>query len=177
MAEQDPSLVDTLSCDVCTRFEANIRGLKNFSGAWISGSNNNRTSNIVDHAKSEQHKASMMLLRAEQAKSKQLSITSYSPIARCLLRMDQTSKEQMHKKFDICYVMTKENMAFRKYPALHELEIRHGVDLGPAYRTKDSAKNFTHYIAEAQRHTFVEDLSSVHFFSFLMDGSVRLRMN
>lgn len=70
------------------------------------------------------------------------------------------------------YVMTKENMAFRKYPALHELEICHGVDLGPAYRTKDSAKNFTHYITEAQRHTFMEDLTSVHFFSFLMDGSV-----
>ena len=62
--EQDPSLVDTLSCAVCTRFEANIRGLKNFSGAWISGSNNHRTSNIVDHAKSEQHKASMMRLRS-----------------------------------------------------------------------------------------------------------------
>jgi len=40
-------------------------------------------------------------------------------------------------------------MAFRKYPALHELEICHGVDLGPAYKTKDSAKNFVHYIAEA----------------------------
>ena len=140
--------------------------------AWISGSNNHRTSNIVDHTKSEQHKVSMMRLHADQAKSKQLSITSYSPIARCLLRMDQTSKERMRKKFDICYVMTKENMAFRKYPALHELEIHHGVDLGPAYRTKYSAKNFTHYIAEAQRHTFIEDLSSVHFFSFLMDGSV-----
>ena len=38
---------------------------------------------------------------------------------------------------------------------------------------KDSAKNFTHYnITEAQRHTFKEGLSSVHFFSFLMDGSV-----
>ena len=54
-------------------------------------------------------------------------------------------------------------MAFRKYPALHELEIRHGVDLGPAYRMKDSAKN--NYIAEALQHTFMEDLSSVHFFS------------
>ena len=50
--EHDPSLVNTLTCVVCTRFEANIRGLKNFSSAWISGSNNHQTSNIVDHAKS-----------------------------------------------------------------------------------------------------------------------------
>ena len=114
----------------------------------------------------------MMHLRADQAKSKQLSITFYSPIARCLLRMDQTSKELMRKKLDICFVVTKENMAFRKYPALYELEICHGIDLGPAYRTKDSPKNFTHYIAEAQRHTFMEESSSVRFFSFLIDGSV-----
>ena len=60
--------------------------------------------------------------------------------------MDQVLKEQMRKKFDICYVMTKENIAFRKYAALHELETHHGVDLGPAYKTKDSAKNFTHSV-------------------------------
>ena len=126
-------------------------------------------SNIIDHAKSDQHKAYMMRLRADQAKSKQLSITFYSPIARSLLRMDQALKERMRKKFDICYVMTKENMAFRKYPALHELETHHGVDLGPAYKTKDSAKNFTHYIAEAQRHNLMEALSLVPFCSFLMD--------
>ena len=40
------------------------------------------------------------------------------------------------KKFDICYVIAKESMAFRKYPALHAL---HGVDLGFAYKTTDSA--------------------------------------
>ena len=42
-------------------------------------------------------------------------------------------------------------MAFLKYPAILELEERHGVDVGFAYRTKDSAKIFTHYIAESQR--------------------------
>ena len=41
--EHDPSLVDTLTCAVCTRFEANIRGLKNFSSAWISGSTKRAT--------------------------------------------------------------------------------------------------------------------------------------
>ena len=27
----------------------------------------------------------------------------------------------MGKKFDICHVLAKENMAFRKYPAIHKL--------------------------------------------------------
>ena len=53
---------------------------------------------------------------------------------------------------------------------MHELETHHGV--GSAYKTKDSAKNFTHYIAEAQCHNFMEALSMAPFCSFLMDGLV-----
>ena len=69
--------------------------------------------------------------------------------------MDETVKDRLRKKFDICYVMAQERMAFKKYPALHTLEARHGVDLGEAYKTKDSAKNFTHFIAANQRQKFV----------------------
>ena len=35
------------------------------------------------------------------------------------------------------------------YPALHELEEHHGVDLGFAYKTEVSAQTFTHYITES----------------------------
>ena len=45
-------------------------------------------------------------------------------------------------------------MVFHKYPAIHELESRHGVELGQTYATKDSAKTFTHFIAESQRSAF-----------------------
>ena len=62
-------------------------------------------------------------------------------------------------------------MAFRKYTAIHELEIRHGVELGQTYATKDSAKTFTHFIAESQRSAFLQSLSTAHFYSFLMDDS------
>ena len=57
--------------------------------------------------------------------------------------MDETSHDRVGKKFDICYI------PFTKYSALQELEAKHRVHLGYAYRTKDSAR----------------------LFSFLMDGS------
>ena len=59
------------------------------------------------------------------------------------------TKERLKKKFDVCYLLAKENTAFLKYPAILELEEHHGVDVGFAYRTKDSAKIFTHCIAES----------------------------
>ena len=64
--------------------------------------------------------------------------------------------------------VAKEGVAFRKYPALEE---RHGVDLGFAYKTDESAKTFTHFIAESQRQCFLDKCSSKFFYSFLMDGA------
>ncbi len=113
-------LVGVLWCDACRKHERSITGMKNFSRAWLEGSTNHKTSNIVDHVNSDQHRAAMVRTRTEAAKATNQPITSYSPIVRSLLRMDDQVMERMKKKFDICYVMAKEGLAFRKYPALHD---------------------------------------------------------
>ena len=93
--------------------------------------------------------------------------------------MDRLLRERMGKKFDICYMLAKENLPFRKYPAIHELESCHGVDLGQSYATKDSAKLFMHYTAESQHSTFVESLSnnSSKAFSWMELTPAMLRIN
>ena len=138
----NPAVIDTLWCHACRRNEAKIIGMKNYSGVWISGSTNHKTSCVIDHAKSDQHRAAMNHIK----KASGAPITEYSPIARSLLNMDKTTQDRINKKFDICYVMGKECLAFAKYPALHKLEVRHGVDLGESYKTKNSASVFSHYI-------------------------------
>jgi len=64
--------------------------------------------------------------------------------------LDEPERARMRRKFDVCYLMTKEGIAFEKFPSLCELEARHEVDIGHAYRIAPSAKLFTHYIAQAQ---------------------------
>jgi len=88
---------------------------------------------------------------------------TYSPLARLIADMDETTQKRMERKFDICYMLVKENMAFRKYTPIYDLELRHSVNLGHSYKTKDSAKNFTHYIAESQKNEFPQSLSSTRF--------------
>ena len=171
ISKEDKTVVETLWCEVCKKHEGKITGMKNFSRAWITGSSNQKTSNIVNHATSEQHRASMTRVRAEAAKASNQPLTTYSPIAHSLLVMDKTVQERMKRKFDICYVLAKESLSFSKYPAIHELEERHGADLGFAYKTDVSAQTFTHYIAESQRQSFLETFSASNFYSFLMDGS------
>ena len=167
----DRSLVSVLWCEPCRKYEARIRGQKSFSNAWIQGTSNQRTSSVIDHANSNQHKAAMSYLKSDLAKANNEPVMSFSTIARSLMNMDTATRERMKRKFDICYVMAKEGMAFSKYTALYDLERRHDVDLGVAYRNDVSAKSFTGFIAQSQRDCFVRSLANLHFFSFLMDGT------
>ena len=113
----------------------------------------------------------MAYLKVDLAKANNKSVTSFSPIGHSLKNMDASTKERMKRKFDIYYVMAKEGVAFSKYPALYDLESRHDVDVGVAYKNDVSAKSFTHFIAQSQCDSFVHSLSNSHYFSFLMDGT------
>ena len=73
-------------------------------------------SNVNDHAHSDQHKIAMSLFRSERLQSTGESALQHAPIARSLLSLDAQTSEQLQRKFDICYVLAKQNMAFTKYP-------------------------------------------------------------
>ena len=66
--------------------------------------------------------------------------------------------------------MAKKGLSFTKFPSLHELEIRHSVDLGPAYKTDVSARSFTHFESQHQQ-LFSRMSSDLHLFSFQTDGA------
>ena len=106
--EDDRMMVSTLWCEVCRRYEERICTKKNFSKAWIEGSTNYRASNVTDHACSEQHKSAMALLTS---KSKSESITTYSSLARSMFSttLSPAHREQIKKKFEICYLLAKEH--------------------------------------------------------------------
>lgn len=74
----------------------------------------------------------------------------------------------MKRKFEICHVLGIEGLAFLKYHAFHAFVAHQGDS---SYRTPDSAKLFSHFIAEAQRKEFLQATASNSFFSFLIDRS------
>ena len=112
-----------------------------FSRAWVLGSTNHKTSNITDHAKGEPQSSNVYLTK-DQARERNEPITSYSsPIAQSLYS-PSVVRERVRKKFELSFVLAKEHIPFSKYPAIHESEERHSVDLGGTYKNKDSARNF-----------------------------------
>ena len=71
----------------------------------------------------------------------------------------------LRRMFDIAYLLGKEKLSFRKYPAICEVKVRHGVNLGSAYKMETASKMFTHYIAESERQKLL--------ICFLLCGSTR----
>ena len=151
-------MVKKLNCSICTKFQAKILSRRNFSDHWIVGANSIQTSNICDHAHSDQHEQAMCLLKRESVKAEGRACYSYAPIAKALSTLPNDEKEQLQKKFDIACFMAREKLSFRKYPRICELKAKHGVNLGTTYCTETAGRSFTHFIAEARRQELLENL-------------------
>ena len=164
-------IVTQLRCSVCSKFESRIEGRRNYSAKWIRGADSVRTSSIRDHANSDQHLHATSLLQRECASAEGRSLASFAPIAKALSTIPEDERVKLRYKFDLAYFISREKLSFRKYPQLVKLEARHGVNIGTNYVTETSCREFTHYIADSVRQQLCNCLSTVNFFSLLLDGS------
>ena len=168
---QEQKTVTKLKCKVCTKFKAQIYTRRNFSNGWIAGGESVRTSNIRDHARTDQHMHAMLLLKKERATAKGLGAASYAPIAQLLQGLSVDERAKLSKKFDVAYFVATEKLAFTKYPSICQLEVRHGVDIGTSYLNKAAGVTFCHFITESRRQDLRTVLTSAKLFSILMDRS------
>ena len=97
--------VVSLYCAICRKYQANIQLLKNFRRDWIVGSTNQRTSNLIDHATSDAHKAVMAMLKVERSRVRGESAAMSTMIRHFLSSMDDEMRERMAKKFNVCFML------------------------------------------------------------------------
>jgi len=60
----------------------------------------------------------MPKLRDEQVRQSGSSVVLSSAIGQPLLNLDDSTRQRMRKKFDICYMMAKESISFPKNPRI-----------------------------------------------------------
>ena len=124
----DRSLVDTLWCLPDLQREDPI--YEELRGRMGVGVDKPTSSNILDHSKGEQHAACMAHMRANSTRAQHRLVESFTPIARALLVLDDWEKERMKQKFEICYILAREGIAFLKYASFHALVEHQGVEIG-----------------------------------------------
>ena len=101
-----------LKCKLCTQFESKIAGRRNYSDRWVMGADSIRTSNIKDHATTDQHTHATLLSKKEQAEAAGQGPSSYAPIAKALHHLSEDAKGPLRAKFDVAYVIATEKLAF-----------------------------------------------------------------
>ena len=65
--EQGKVVVTCLKCVVCTKHKEAIKNRRNFNSKWIDGAVTMKTSNIQDHALSDQYIHTMVSFSKEKA--------------------------------------------------------------------------------------------------------------
>jgi len=165
-------IVIKLKCKICAKHKLRINRRKHFSNKWIEGADSIRTSNIRDHANSDQHICAMEIEKKEQAQAKgQPSAIQPGFITEALCKIGEQERSRLKVKFNIAYFVATEKMAFTKYSKLYQLEALHGVDLGSTYCNDVACKMFCHFIAQSKRQSLMNKLTTANYFSLLLDGS------
>ena len=95
----DRDHVAMLKCSVCARFKEKLRGCHNYNPAFVVGTKNLRASAFKDHAATEMHKRSMILLR----NSRLSDVTQYTQVAKALSTIDPDTESKLSCKFEVAY--------------------------------------------------------------------------
>ena len=142
-----------LKCDVCSRFKDKLVSMRNYRPAFIDRTANIRAPMFKDHVATAMHCRAMLLVQKET----ESSVVEYSRIAKALAQANsnETTKAKLKRKFDVAYMVVKENLSFMKMKSICELEERHGTDLGAGYKHDHSCSTSVEFIACEQLVTTV----------------------
>ena len=106
----DREYIATLKCCVCAEFNEKLRGMRNYNPAFVVGSKNLTASSYKDHATTDMHKRAMLLFKKQSS----ADVIEYAPITKALYKLDADAELKVKRKFDIAYLIAKENLAFSK---------------------------------------------------------------
>ena len=103
--ERDKRHEALVGCAVCRWYEDRLQSFKNFTRIWITGSINQKVSNVTDHAKIETHKEAMSKMRANSARASGKFVVLTSVTGCSLSTMDDKMRVRITRKFELCFVM------------------------------------------------------------------------
>ena len=129
----------------------------------------------IEHAEGEPHKKAYDLHLKEQGLSirqrSEVSNPNSGGVLRGLDVMKQKDFEKTKKKFETMYFVVKEELPITKFSKILELEGRHGVELGNAYRNSMSGSIMIDFSGKWLLNDLKKTLEQSEFFSILTDGS------
>ena len=81
---------------------------------------------------------------------------------------------ERNKKTFVAYFVVKEELPMVKFESILSLEERRGVDIGPAYRNRNSGGVFIDSISDSLVDEHAAKLGKTHYYSILTVGSTAM---
>ena len=169
--------VIALKCKICSTYSSNIENIKKFSHAWaFEGSVNLRVQCHGPCKRRSPQICNGVILEKEfhfrRKKAEKLRDNRQQSIVPGIVLMQAADLQKTKKKFDIAYLIAKEELPMTKYAAIIDLEKKHGVDLGTTYCNEMQAATFITNTGEEFGSQLKQKLSNVNFLSILTDASI-----
>ena len=95
--------------------------------------------NVVKHSRSDMLKKALNISKKPRTME---DLYKSTPIGRALAGASEEKMVRVSRLFDLSYMLAKEELPLSKYPAIVEVEKRHGVDVGNTYNTEHKCKEF-----------------------------------
>jgi len=81
--------------------------------------------------------------------------------------MNSQIQEKLTKLFNSAYFISKENLAFAKFPELCKLQMKNGLDLGETYLNDHRCKEFIQSISTVMKNDLHNQIQPGNLFSSL----------
>ena len=166
----EKGLARDLTCKICSQYVDKIKHMREFREAWVTGSQNYKVSNANDHADSASHKMAMKYYYHD-VNVNVVPENGQTSLDTAFAKGDEKVAEKTKRKFEIAYFIAKEELSFKKYEKIINLEEMHGVSMGEAYRNDKSCAEFIDYLGKDIGDNLCSDLAKARFYSVLTDGS------
>ena len=86
-------------------------------------------------------------------------------------KRDQETEARLHKLFNTAFYIASENLAFRKFKGLCNLQEKNGLDFGSQYKNDKACREFVENIAAIEKERSQEEIKNARFLCVLADGS------
>ena len=180
--DESKKYVVSMQCSTCTKYKNEIMSLKGFAPQWCSvkGSTRLQHSAPLEHATTSAHERSFELFLkrkgvalAERSNYNEdlLEENRQGSIVTGIATMNKKDIELTRTKMETAYFVAKEELPLTKYETILDHEERHGVNIGTAYRNRNTGCSFMDTISESLANDLKVKLDEANFYSVLTDGS------
>ena len=135
--------------------------MREFREAWVTGSQN---------ADSASYKMAMNYYYSDVNISV-VPESDQTSLDTAFAKGDEKIVEKAKRKSEVAYFIAKEELSFKKYEKLINLEEMQGVSMGEAYRNDKSRGEFIDYLGKDIGDNLCSDLAKARFYNVLTDGS------